>query len=140
MIRRSPEATAWRGLGPAEDHAAVERIAVFAQPLAVEGENLAAVRDRIIRVITLGGEVGKVACIRLVATLVPWARRPARFPGCRLPSGLWQAEKKADDGGRTRDLKLGKLALYQLSYVRAGGSLKAAGGCRKPGISNLRGP
>jgi hypothetical protein len=29
------------------------------------------------------------------------------------------AEKEADDGSRTRDLELGKLALYQLSYVRA---------------------
>jgi hypothetical protein len=28
------------------------------------------------------------------------------------------SQKQADDGGRTRDLKLGKLALYQLSYVR----------------------
>jgi hypothetical protein len=27
---------------------------------------------------------------------------------------------EADDGSRTRDLELGKLALYQLSYVRAG--------------------
>ena len=27
---------------------------------------------------------------------------------------------EADDGSRTRDLKLGKLALYQLSYVRVG--------------------
>ena len=27
-------------------------------------------------------------------------------------------EWKADDGSRTRDLELGKLALYQLSYVR----------------------
>jgi hypothetical protein len=26
--------------------------------------------------------------------------------------------KQADDGLRTRDLQLGKLALYQLSYVR----------------------
>jgi hypothetical protein len=26
--------------------------------------------------------------------------------------------EEADDGGRTRDLELGKLALYQLSYVR----------------------
>ena len=33
-------------------------------------------------------------------------------PGCR-----WSRE--AADGGRTRDLKLGKLALYQLSYRRA---------------------
>jgi hypothetical protein len=30
-------------------------------------------------------------------------------------------EWKADDGSRTRDLELGKLALYQLSYVRVGG-------------------
>jgi hypothetical protein len=28
--------------------------------------------------------------------------------------------KEAADGGRTRDLKLGKLALYQLSYRRIG--------------------
>jgi hypothetical protein len=28
---------------------------------------------------------------------------------------------RADDGLRTRDLQLGKLALYQLSYVRARG-------------------
>jgi hypothetical protein len=28
------------------------------------------------------------------------------------------ASKRADDGLRTRDLQLGKLALYQLSYVR----------------------
>jgi hypothetical protein len=34
---------------------------------------------------------------------------------------LWDRETEADDGGRTRDLKLGKLALYQLSYVRACG-------------------
>jgi hypothetical protein len=27
-------------------------------------------------------------------------------------------ERRADDGLRTRDLQLGKLALYQLSYVR----------------------
>jgi hypothetical protein len=27
-------------------------------------------------------------------------------------------KREADDGSRTRDLELGKLALYQLSYVR----------------------
>ncbi len=31
--------------------------------------------------------------------------------------------KRADDGLRTRDLQLGKLALYQLSYVRMDGYL-----------------
>jgi hypothetical protein len=31
--------------------------------------------------------------------------------------------KEADDGSRTRDLELGKLALYQLSYVRVLGFL-----------------
>jgi hypothetical protein len=30
--------------------------------------------------------------------------------------------READDGSRTRDLELGKLALYQLSYVREGAS------------------
>jgi hypothetical protein len=29
-------------------------------------------------------------------------------------------KRRADDGLRTRDLQLGKLALYQLSYVRVG--------------------
>jgi hypothetical protein len=43
---------------------------------------------------------------------------PRRFPWlCREIS-------EADDGSRTRDLELGKLALYQLSYVRAIGSSK----------------
>ncbi len=32
------------------------------------------------------------------------------------------ATKRADDGLRTRDLQLGKLALYQLSYVRKSGN------------------
>jgi hypothetical protein len=31
---------------------------------------------------------------------------------------------KADDGGRTRDLRLGKPTLYQLSYVRAAGDFR----------------
>jgi hypothetical protein len=31
------------------------------------------------------------------------------------------AVRKADDGLRTRDLRLGKPTLYQLSYVRAAG-------------------
>jgi hypothetical protein len=35
---------------------------------------------------------------------------------------LWYLQ--AADGGRTRDLKLGKLALYQLSYRRAGAILR----------------
>ena len=34
--------------------------------------------------------------------------------------------RKADDGSRTRDLELGKLALYQLSYVRSGGAILGA--------------
>ncbi len=39
------------------------------------------------------------------------------------PSRFWlyRAVKEADDGSRTRDLELGKLALYQLSYVRVAG-------------------
>ena len=37
-------------------------------------------------------------------------------------AGLVNQEKwGADDGLRTRDLQLGKLALYQLSYVRTRG-------------------
>ena len=33
----------------------------------------------------------------------------------------------ADDGLRTRDLQLGKLALYQLSYVRVDGYFSTTG-------------
>lgn len=45
---------------------------------------------------------------------------------------------EADDGGRTRDLKLGKLALYQLSYVRAGLSVCGEGGSgRPPGAGDI---
>lgn len=39
---------------------------------------------------------------------------------------------EADDGSRTRDLKLGKLALYQLSYVRVVGRLQIARRDRYP--------
>jgi hypothetical protein len=35
--------------------------------------------------------------------------------------------KRADDGLRTRDLQLGKLALYQLSYVRVRRYFSTAG-------------
>ncbi len=35
-----------------------------------------------------------------------------------------RVRKEADDGSRTRDLELGKLALYQLSYVRAAAILR----------------
>jgi hypothetical protein len=31
--------------------------------------------------------------------------------------------EQADDGPRTRDLRLGKPTLYQLSYVRVGGAV-----------------
>jgi hypothetical protein len=44
-----------------------------------------------------------------------------------MATRLWQGEKEADDGSRTRDLELGKLALYQLSYVRADRILRGAG-------------
>ncbi len=39
---------------------------------------------------------------------------------------------RADDGGRTRDLKLGKLALYQLSYVRVRLILRRGGAVGRP--------
>jgi hypothetical protein len=40
--------------------------------------------------------------------------------GLEPPPDFWlcEAALEADDGSRTRDLELGKLALYQLSYVR----------------------
>ena len=49
---------------------------------------------------------------------------------------------RADDGLRTRDLQLGKLALYQLSYVRVKGILARrayASGTRAEKLLNLFG-
>jgi hypothetical protein len=41
--------------------------------------------------------------------------------GLYAPKGASDARvREADDGSRTRYLELGKLALYQVSYVRAG--------------------
>jgi hypothetical protein len=42
-----------------------------------------------------------------------------RGPRTTKPPYLPEVSPQAADGGRTRDLKLGKLALYQLSYHRA---------------------
>jgi hypothetical protein len=48
-----------------------------------------------------------------------------------VPRGKLRPAEQADDGSRTRDLELGKLALYQLSYVRVwrilGASLPSQG-------------
>ena len=41
-------------------------------------------------------------------------------------------ELGAEDGGRTRDLNLGKVALYQLSYFRTGAMLAPPGKLRQP--------
>jgi hypothetical protein len=40
---------------------------------------------------------------------------------------------RADDGLRTRDLQLGKLALYQLSYVRVREDFTTPGAALSPG-------
>jgi hypothetical protein len=48
---------------------------------------------------------------------MPPAFRGRRLTGLAYPR---RPDEKADDGSRTRDLELGKLALYQLSYVRIG--------------------
>ena len=40
---------------------------------------------------------------------------------------------KADDGSRTRDLRLGKPTLYQLSYVRKWGEMLAISCLADPG-------
>ena len=45
--------------------------------------------------------------------------RPSGIEGER--AGTWETEVReygAGNGARTRDIKLGKLALYQLSYAR----------------------
>lgn len=36
---------------------------------------------------------------------------------------IFMIKKRADNGTRTRDSELGKLVLYQLSYVRTGNLL-----------------
>jgi hypothetical protein len=58
----------------------------------------------------------------------PWTQHRASTIFLRVPSADWTAVRhgrsgvsvEADDGSRTRDLRLGKPTLYQLSYVRAG--------------------
>src|SRR5205823_11087208 len=51
-------------------------------------------------------------------------------PRSGLDSG--REEKKADDGVRTRDPQLGKLMLYQLSYVREASIVTSSDGSRSP--------
>jgi hypothetical protein len=64
-------------------------------------------------------------------------RRPsgrASLPA--TPSSVSRHESsKADDGSRTRDLRLGKPTLYQLSYVRGGGILRGVGGHTSEAVS-----
>ncbi len=47
------------------------------------------------------------------------------FPNTK---GTWERPLRADNETRTRDLNLGKVALYQLSYVRLQTSLRLTGG------------
>ena len=65
------------------------------------------------------------------ATSAPSPQRPAMSPDAARPHRLLSAEgaeipllvkpfARADDGSRTRDLRLGKPTLYRLSYVREG--------------------
>jgi hypothetical protein len=42
--------------------------------------------------------------------------KPQRDPSCKRSN-------QAGDGTRTRDIQLGKLTLYQLSYTRVGGTV-----------------
>jgi hypothetical protein len=53
-------------------------------------------------------------------------RCPPQDPRLRLPRKfpIYRDLYKADDGSRTRDLRLGKPTLYQLSYVRAAAILR----------------
>jgi hypothetical protein len=58
------------------------------------------------------------------------ARPPSSFqandPDLALQSGVRRQTSRAANGSRTRDLKLGKLALYQLSYRRTARILRAS--------------
>ena len=45
------------------------------------------------------------------------------FADLRLTTWLWHQQNGAVDGTRTRDIHLGKVALYQLSYYRINGAL-----------------
>ena len=51
-----------------------------------------------------------------------YQRRVSALSSVIAPKGVaFQVYLEADDGGRTRDLRLGKPTLYQLSYVRLSG-------------------
>ena len=62
-------------------------------------------------------------CLRppRVATFVAtWCDGEAAHPAVKDETRIGKrCEPEADDGPRTRDLRLGKPTLYQLSYVRA---------------------
>jgi len=53
-------------------------------------------------------------------TSAPKALTPPAHHGAAPGTQLRIVDPKAADGSRTRDLELGKLALYQLSYRRIG--------------------
>jgi hypothetical protein len=76
----------------------------------------------IARVLICGGTAGRWVrdlnpCTRICSPLPrlsanpPWRHSPKEVFG-------WERPLRADDEARTRDLNLGKVALYQLSYVR----------------------
>src|SRR5690606_1622928 len=50
--------------------------------------------------------------------ITPNASAVRRLPSALGPHSLAPFDPRAGDGGRTRDIQLGRLALYQLSYSR----------------------
>jgi hypothetical protein len=61
------------------------------------------------------------------ATIGPrWATRLRHYD--QRSAAIAAKTSEADDGGRTRDLRLGKPTLCQLSYVRAGLIVERKGG------------
>ena len=71
----------------------------------------------------LGSSPGEGMAVELPARApAPASNTAAITPAISLPEITPETNiarvLEADDGSRTRDLELGKLALYQLSYVR----------------------
>jgi hypothetical protein len=64
----------------------------------------------------------RIRALRSLSAAAPARIRPTRRSGTPSPDGAFL---EADDGVRTRDPQLGKLMLYQLSYVREASSLAA---------------
>jgi catechol 2,3-dioxygenase-like lactoylglutathione lyase family enzyme len=111
-VRAEPESAPANALGIRRIMFAVDDIDDVVTRLRSHGGELSA-RSRSTRTST-----GSASCVAPRASSSDWPSGSANPPRVR-PGAASGFGGEADDGPRTRDLRLGKPTLYQLSYVRA---------------------